>query len=134
MSLQCPSKNQPENGKYADARGTLQRKAEHKEKPASPDISRGYELLKSSAGGGTRTHTMSPSTDFESASSANSNTPANNEHYHTTSKSLCQHLSQKMQHFLNFKFFPSRDFSNDKKYCIISTNTKCSAQVLSHCG
>ncbi len=28
------------------------------------------------AGGGTRTHTMSPSTDFESASSANSNTPA----------------------------------------------------------
>ena len=28
------------------------------------------------AGGGTRTHTMSPSTDFESVTSANSITPA----------------------------------------------------------
>ena len=32
------------------------------------------------AGGGGRTRTMSPSTDFESVSSANSNTPANIEH------------------------------------------------------
>ena len=34
------------------------------------------DALSSSAGGGGRTHTVSPPTDFESVSSANSNTPA----------------------------------------------------------
>ena len=33
-------------------------------------------VLHSGAGGGTRTHTVLPPTDFESVSSANSNTPA----------------------------------------------------------
>ena len=50
--------------------------AEHKEKPANPDKSRVYELLRSGAGGGTRTHTPLRITDFESVSSANSDTPA----------------------------------------------------------
>ena len=50
MSFQCPSENQPENGKFADVRGTLHKSAEHKEKPANPDISRIYELLRSGAG------------------------------------------------------------------------------------
>lgn len=45
-------------------------------KPAPFDISKDYELLKSSAGGGTRTHTPLRITDFESVSSANSDTPA----------------------------------------------------------
>ena len=57
-------------------RGTLHKSAEHKEKPANPDISRVYELLRSGAGGGTRTHTPLRITDFESVSSANSDTPA----------------------------------------------------------
>ena len=35
-----------------------------------------YALISFGAGGGTRTHTMSPSTDFESVTSANSITPA----------------------------------------------------------
>ena len=35
-----------------------------------------YAIKQSGAGGGTRTHTMSPSTDFESVTSANSITPA----------------------------------------------------------
>ena len=39
-------------------RGTIQRKAEHKEKPANPDISRVYELLRSGADGGIRTRTL----------------------------------------------------------------------------
>ena len=65
MSLQCPSKNQPENGKFADVRGTLHKSAEHKEKPANPDKSRAYELLGSGAGGRTRTGTVSLPTDFE---------------------------------------------------------------------
>ncbi len=78
MSLQCPSKNEPKNGKFADVRGTLHKSAEHKEKPANPDISRVYELLRSGAGGGTRTHTPLRITDFESVSSANSDTPAFN--------------------------------------------------------
>ena len=39
--------------------------AEHKEKPANPDKSRVYELLRSGAGGGTRTHTPLRITDFE---------------------------------------------------------------------
>ena len=50
--------------------------AEHKEKPANPDKSRVYEMLRSGAGGGTRTHTPLRITDFESVSSANSDTPA----------------------------------------------------------
>ena len=65
MSLQCPSKNQPENGKFTDVRGTLHKSAKHKEKPANLDISRVYELLRSGAGGGTRTHTPLRITDFE---------------------------------------------------------------------
>ena len=52
------------------------RECEHKEKPANPDKSRAYELLRSGAGGGTRTHTPLRITDFESVSSANSDTPA----------------------------------------------------------
>ncbi len=82
MSFQCPSENQPENGKFADVRGTLHKSAEHKEKPANPDISRIYELLRSGAGGGTRTHTPLRITDFESVSSANSDTPANQQIYY----------------------------------------------------
>lgn len=82
MSLQCPSKNQPENGKFTDVRGTLHKSAKHKEKPANPDISRVYELLRSGAGGGTRTHTPLRITDFESVSSANSDTPANQQIYY----------------------------------------------------
>ena len=35
-----------------------------------------YKNILYGAGGGTRTHTMSPSTDFESVTSANSITPA----------------------------------------------------------
>ena len=77
LNAQCPSKNEPKNGNFADVRGTLHKSAEHKEKPANPDISRVYELLKSGAGGGTRTHTPLRITDFESVSSANSDTPAN---------------------------------------------------------
>lgn len=76
MSLQCPSENQPESGNFDDARGAIHKSAEHKEKPANPDISRVYELLRSGAGGGTRTHTPLRITDFESVSSANSDTPA----------------------------------------------------------
>ena len=52
--------------------------ADKKKKPANPDISRVYELLRSGAGGGTRTHTPLRITDFESVSSANSDTPAFN--------------------------------------------------------
>ena len=70
LNAQCPSN-------FADVRGTLHKSAEHKEKPATPDISRVYELLRSGAGGGTRTHTPLRITDFESVSSANSDTPAN---------------------------------------------------------
>ncbi len=76
MSLQCPSKNEPKNGKFADVRGTLHKSTKHKEKPANPDISRVYELLRSGAGGRTRTGTVSPPVDFESTTSANSITPA----------------------------------------------------------
>ena len=41
------------------------------------------------AGGGTRTHTVSPPTDFESASSTNSNTPAQDSSY-----TMDSHLSR----------------------------------------
>ncbi len=71
-----PSNKRYANSKFTDVRGTLQRKAEHKEKPATPDISRVYELLSSGADGGTRTHTPLLTTDFESVSSASSDTSA----------------------------------------------------------
>ena len=64
-----------EPSKLADVRGTLHKSAEHK-KPVNHDIARFYELLRSNAGGGTRTHTPLRITDFESVSSANSDTPA----------------------------------------------------------
>ena len=45
--------------------------------------SRVYELLRSGAGGGTRTHTPLRITDFESGTSAKSITPAHNAVYYT---------------------------------------------------
>ena len=52
--------------------------ADKKKKPANPDISRVYELLRSGAGSGGRTRTVSPPLDFESSTSANSIIPAFN--------------------------------------------------------
>ena len=61
---------------FADVRGTLHKSQSIKKSPQTPDISRVCELLRSGAGGGTRTHTPLRITDFESVSSANSDTPA----------------------------------------------------------
>ena len=44
-----------------------------RESPKTLDVTR---VFGHGAGGGTRTHTLSPAKDFESSSSANSNTPA----------------------------------------------------------
>ena len=72
MSLQKSA----QNGKFTDVRGTLHKSTEQKEKPTTPDISRVYELLRSDAGSGGRTRTVSPPLDFESSTSANSIMPA----------------------------------------------------------
>ena len=76
MSLQCPSENQPENGKFADERGTYIREYRAWRKARKPSYIKGLRAIRCGAGDGGRTHTVLPPTDFESVSSANSNTPA----------------------------------------------------------
>ena len=51
----------------------------HGRKEETPDASNaeGSSVSEDGAGGGTRTHTVSPPADFESATSTNSITPAN---------------------------------------------------------
>ena len=76
MSLQGPSENQPVNGKSADARGAVHKSSKHKEKPANPVVSRVYEPSNVVPVAGVEPARVISPTDFESASSANSNTPA----------------------------------------------------------
>ena len=47
------------------------------------------------AGGGTRTHTMSPPTDFESVTSTNSITPAYTKRYYTRQAKAWQEFSRR---------------------------------------
>ena len=58
----------------------------NKKSPEVPENQALSGLLRAGAGGGTRTHTPSLATDFESASSTNSNTPAS---LFSTSRSRC---------------------------------------------
>ena len=66
----------------------------HGRKEETPDASNaeGSSVSEDGAGGGTRTHTVSLPTDFESVTSANSITPANMFKF-------CTHIS--LTHFLN---------------------------------
>lgn len=75
MSLQCPSENQPANGKFVDVRGTYIRIRSIK-KARKPSYTKGLRAIRCGAGGGGRTRTVLPPRDFESRTSASSITPA----------------------------------------------------------
>ena len=57
------------------------------------------------AGGGGRTHTVSPPTDFESVSSANSNTPAYEQRYYYNCIAPCCQAGRR-----DLSFFKKTDF------------------------
>ena len=59
------------------------------------------------AGGGTRTHTMSPPTDFESVTSTNSITPAITEAIIRDAKVFCKQNFGKSKIYVNF---PKEDY------------------------
>ena len=68
----------------------------------------GFGLYGSGAGGGTRTHTPLRITDFESVSSANSDTPANcRKHYFSTTRKILQQFFCFFIIFL-FRFYAFR--------------------------
>ncbi len=68
------------------ASGSVYRQLEVTFRPSSAPIAKGGRFAPPfcfGAGGGTRTHTMSPSTDFESVTSTNSITPACEQGYYS---------------------------------------------------
>ena len=76
MSLQNSPKTGGTSRKNTMSLQIARSTAGNKKSPKMPENQALSSLLRSGAGGGTRTHTMSPSTDFESVTSANSITPA----------------------------------------------------------
>lgn len=83
LSLNQASAQAFERGLWRELRRELQKKkgemdAFHGRKEETPDASnaKGSSVSEDGAGGGTRTHTVSLPTDFESVTSTNSITPA----------------------------------------------------------
>ena len=64
----------------------------HGRKEETPDASNaeGSSVSEDGAGGGTRTHTLSPAADFESATSTNSITPAGARAIICDSRPICK--------------------------------------------